>query len=243
MAVTNTLLRTLTVTQNFLKNAPLTGIGGNPLEPAASIGDYTRQFMLAPPFAWRWNRATTTFSTVAGIQDYSKNLPTFGWLEMATTNDNLNSTNSVVGLQNRLIESEDASQSRPRYISARIDDDAGNMSFRLMPAPDATYTVTIAYQNAAPSFVNLSDTWNPLPDYMSHVYNYGFRAFSYEYFDDPRFAFTFQMFLRQLMSASEGLTDTQKNIYLADFLSNAREQAGVGIRTQLSNTGRGGFGQ
>lgn len=243
MAVTNTLLRSVSVAQTFLKNAPLTGIGGNPLEPAASIGDYTRQFILAPPFAWRWNRAVVTFNTAQGTQDYPKAVSTFGWLEAATTNDNLNAANSIVGLQVRLNEPEDASQSRPRYISARIDDDAGNITFRLMPTPDAVYAVTVTYQQAAPTFSNLSDTWAPLPDYMSNVYNYLFRAFAYEYFDDPRFAFTLQMGLRQLMAASEGLSDTQKAIYLEDFLLNARAQANIGLRTNISQSGRGGIMQ
>lgn len=229
--------------QNFLKNAPLTGIGGNPLEPAASIGDYTRQFILSAPFGWRWNRVTTTFNTIitTPTQDYVKNLPNFGWLESATVNDNLGGTNSIAGLQNRLNESEDGSQSQPLYISARLDDDAGNISFRLNPVPDKVYTVTVTYQKAAPTFTNLSDTWNPIPDFMANVYNLGFRAFAYEYFDDPRFAFTLQMFLKQLVSASEGLSETQRNIFLQDFLSNAREQQSVGIRTNLANQGRSGY--
>jgi hypothetical protein len=241
MPSTNTLSRSISVAQNFLKNAPLTGIGGNPLEPAASIGDYTRQFMLAPPFGWRWNRVTTTFNTVAGTQDYTKVLTNFGWLESASTNDNLGSAGSIVAMQNRLNESEDGSQSRPRYISARLDDDTGDITFRLLPTPDTVYTVSVTYQKAAPSFANLSDTWSPLPDFMSNLYNYGFRAFAYEYFDDPRFSFTFQMFLRQLVSASEGLSETQRSIYLADFLSNAREQQAVGVRTQLAQQGRSGY--
>jgi hypothetical protein len=238
--VSNTLLRSLTVCQNFLKNIPLTGVGGNPLEPAASIGDYTRQFILAPPFAWRWNRVSTTFNTVAGQQDYPISLPTFGWLESATTDDTLGQGGSIVGLQNRLNEPEDGSQSRPRYIAARVDDDAGDITIRLMPSPDIIYKITVTYQKAAPTFLNLSDTWSPVPDFMSHIYNYLFRAFAYEYFDDPRFAFTFQMGLKQLVAASEGLTDTQKNIYLQDFLNNAREQSGMGIRTQISQTARAG---
>lgn len=241
MPSTNTLLRSVSVTQNFLKNAPLTGIGGNPLEPAASIGDYTRQFILSAPFGWRWNRVTISFNTVAGTQDYQQSVSNFGWLESATTNDNLGSAGSIVAMQNRLNEAEDGSQSRPRYISARLDDDTGNITFRLLPTPDAIYTVKVTYQKAAPTFTNLSDTWNPLPDFMSNIYNIGFRAFAYEYFDDPRFAFTFQMFLRQLVSTSEGLDSSQKNIYLQDFLSNAREQQAVGIRTNLAQQGRAGY--
>lgn len=229
------------MTQNFLKNAPLTGIGGNPLEPAASIGDYVRQFVLSPPFAWRWNRGVTTFNTVQGQQDYVKAISNFGWLEKASTNDNSGSAGSVVELQNLLNESEDASQSQPRYIGARLDDDQGNITFRLLPVPDKVYTVSISYQLAAPSFQNLSDTWAPIPDYLSYLYTDGFMARAYDYFDDPRFGYTYQKFLKELMATSEGLDSTQKNIYLEQFLSNNREQAGVGLRTQIGTQSRGGY--
>lgn len=240
MPVTNTLLRSVAVCQTFMKNAPLTGVGGNPLEPATSIGDYTRQFILSAPFAWRWNRVSVNFNTVIGQQDYPQAVANFGWLESGTTNDNSGNTGSIVAMQVRMNEAEDGSQSRPRYVSARLDDDIGNITFRLLPTPDAVYKVVITYQKAAPTFVNLSDTWSPLPDYISNIYNYLFRAFAYEYFDDPRFAFTFQMGLKQLVSANDGLDSTQKNIYLQDFLSNAREQQSVGIRTQIGQQARAG---
>jgi hypothetical protein len=239
--VSNSLLRTIGLTQNFLKGSPLTNIQGNPIEPAMSIGDSVRQFILSAPFAWRWNRAVVNFNTVAGTQSYKQSLPSFGWLELATSNDNKGTNNSIVTLQNKLNLEEDGAQDRPRYISARVDDDQGNITFRLIPTPDAVYNIAITYQNASPLFVNLSDTWAPIPDYMSNVYNYLYRAFAYEYFDDPRFSFTFQMGLRQLLAASEGLDQTQKNTYMSEFLTNIREQQGVGLNVQLGHQGRGGY--
>lgn len=241
MAATNTLLRTLTVSQHFCRNAPLTGIGGDPTEPAMSIGDWVRNFMLQPPFAWRWNRANTTLSVVAGTQDYAKALADFGWIEKATINDGKASVGSIVELEIQVNLGEDLSSSGPRYIAARLDDDAGNITFRLHPMPEATYTVNIAYQKASPIFAALSDTWSPLPDYLSNIYSMGFLSKAYEYFDDPRYGFTFQMFLRQLVSASEGLTESQKNIFLAQFLDTAREQQGVGLKAQTAHQGRGGL--
>lgn len=238
---TNTLLRTLTVAQNICRNAPLTGVGGNPLEPAASIGDWTRNFVLSPPFAWRWNRGVTSFTTLAnGTQDYVVNLPSFGWLEKATTNDGTGGQQSIQELKISLLLSEDNAVGLPLYISPRLDDDSGNITFRLSPPPSAVYTVTLAYQKASPNFVNLSDPWNPIPDYLSHIYNLGFLARAYEYFDDPRYAFNFQMFLRQLIAASEGLDDSQKNIYLAQFLDGVREQQNVGMKSQSGNQSRSG---
>lgn len=226
-----------------MKGAPLIGVQGNPLEPAASLGDYTRNFILQPPFAWRWNRAVVTFNTISSpsTQDYVKSgLGAFGWLEKATINDGQGTSLSVTEIENRLNLGEDLAKGPPRYISARLDDDTGDITFRLMPIPDAVYTVTVTYQLASPNFQNLSDTWSPLPDYLRNIYDLGFRAFAYEYFDDPRFAFTFQMFLRQLVAASEGLDETSRNIFLAEFVNLAKQQGGVQTG-QFGRQGRSGY--
>lgn len=238
----NTLLRTMTVAQNICRNAPLSGVGGNPIEPAASIGDWVRNFILSPPFAWRWNRVTTAVSvTAAAGQDYSVAISNFGWLESATLNDGTGSSTSITSLEIKLNLPEDNAPSLPRFLSARLDDDAGNITFRLHPKPDANYTLTLSYQKASPTFVTLNDTWSPLPDYMSHTYSMGFLARAYEYFDDPRFIPTFQMFLRQLLSFNEGLSESQKNIFLSDFLDSFRQQSGTGINVQLAKQARSGL--
>jgi len=219
----------------------LTGIGGDPTEPAMSIADWVRNFMLQPPFAWRWNRATTTVNVVANTQDYTASLPSFGWLESATLNDLLAKPDSIVSMEVQLNLSEDLSGSGSRFVAARLDDDAGNITFRLHPMPEKNYTATITYQKASPTFASLSDTWAPLPDYMSNIYSMGFLAKAYEYFDDPRYGFTFQMFLRQLVAASEGLDESKKNIFLAQFLDSSSEQQSRGMKSQLANQGRSGY--
>ena len=61
----NSLQRSITFCQTFTQVRPYTGIGNfaaAPLEPALSIGDWVRQFMLSAPFAWRWNRNHTSFA-------------------------------------------------------------------------------------------------------------------------------------------------------------------------------------
>lgn len=231
MAVTNTLLRVLTVAQNIKRNAPLTGIGGNPLEPALSIADWARQFIMMPPFAWRWNRAVTSFVTVAAQQDYVKAISNFGWLESATVSDGT----ITWGMEVTLSNPEDKSNSLPRFVAARLDDDAGNITFRIHPAPDAIYTVTLTYQIAAPTFATLTDTWSPIPDYMYNVYSQGFLAKTYEYFDDPRAIPAFQLFLRSLLATSEGLQESQKRIFAQDFLNTSGMEQ---TRAELGKLGR-----
>ena len=81
MSSTISLKTTVSITSRFIYNSPMLYV--NDGELAYSIGDWTRQFLLAPPFAWRWNRAETSFVCNPGQTDYSLNISDFGWLERA----------------------------------------------------------------------------------------------------------------------------------------------------------------
>lgn len=231
-----TLGRTVNYASAVIRQAPLVGIGGQPYEPATSMGDWVRQFILSPPFAWRWNRKNGSFTTVQGTQDYLQTTPNFGWLEKASINDGTN----VFELEVQLNVSEESTQNQPTYISPRLDDDTGNVTFRLFPVPDKVYTVNYAFQNAAPSFTSLADTWSPVPDYMYYLIQQGFLAKVYEYWDDVRFFPSLQLFMRQVVSASEGLTESQKNIFLGQFMDTQRQQQAAMGGSQLGRQGRSG---
>src|ERR1039457_2738607 len=71
MANTNTLQRSINYASILARGAPLSSIFSYALEPALTIGDYVRQFILGPPFAWRWNRSVTAFSAAIGVSDYA----------------------------------------------------------------------------------------------------------------------------------------------------------------------------
>lgn len=226
MASTIPLSRTIALAQQFVRNAPLTFSGPTDTDPAFANADWVRQFILAPPFAWRWNRAETQITCAVGQTDYSVSLPTFGWLEKAivTYGDNGNQTTELEIVLNLATETN---PNLPARISPQLDDDAGNITFRLSPAPDQAYVITVTYQKAAGTFVTLADTWAPIPDFMSYLYNSGFQAKAYEYLADPRFQTIMQLFLQQLTAANSGLTATQRNIFLSDRLDTTREQLGV----------------
>ena len=103
--------------------------------------------VLAPPFAWQWNRNTKTFATVAGTTDYTVAMSDFGWLEKAQINNaTLNPTDYELTIYPLL--SSSGSQARPDKITVFSDDNAGNYIFRLMSVPDLVYTVTLTYQKA-----------------------------------------------------------------------------------------------
>jgi hypothetical protein len=236
---TNTIGRCINVAQNFVRNAPLTFSGTN--DPAFTIGDWVRQFMLSPPFAWRWNRATYSFTTTAGVQDYQESLEQFGWLEKATVTDNTVSPSAVHELMVVLDVSEESTENLPTRIAARLDDGNGNITFRLMPPPDKVYTVTLTYQLAAPLFQTINDTWAPIPDYFSNLYNSGFMAKTYEYIDDSRFVPLLTTFMRQVIAANGGLSDSQINIFLADQINSQTTQQSALQASQQGRAGRGLF--
>lgn len=226
MASTIQLARTIALAQQFVRNAPLTFTGPTDNDPAFSNADWVRQFILSPPFAWRWNRTETPIACIPGQTDYTVSLPTFGWIEKAivTFETNGSQTTELEVATSLAVESN---PNLPTKISAQLDDDAGNITFRLMPAPDEAYVVTVMSQNAAGTFTDPSQTWAPIPDFMSFLYNSGFQAKTYEYLSDSRFQAVMQLFLQQLVAANTGLSETQRNIFLQDRIDTTREQRGV----------------
>ncbi len=227
MASTIELQRTINLAQQFVRLAPLTFTENAANDPALSNADWVMQFMLAPPFAWRWNRSSAspqipTFVTEVGVTDYQVSLPKFGWMEKAVCYDPSNGY-SAQELQIGLIFAIETAPNQPTRISAQLDDDSGNITFRVFPAPDRVYNIVVDYQNAAQLFTSVTQLWTPIPDYLSYVYNQGFQAKAYEYLNDPRFQVTMELFLQNLAANAEGLDDSQKNIWLQDKLNTMRQ--------------------
>lgn len=227
MASTITLQRSITLASAFLRYAPLV-LSAN--DPALSNADWVRQFILSAPFAWWWNRAEITpITTQTGIHDYTVAAENFGWIEKAVLTDpDSGQETQELEVADNLVA--DTNPNLPTKISVQMSDDAGNITFRLTPAPDQAYVLNIVYQKAAPTFTNLSDTWEPIPDYYSYLFNQGFLAKNAEYLNDPRFVEAMQLFTQMVLSANQGLTDEQKSIFLFDRLN---------IQRQTQNTAQG----
>lgn len=237
MASTITISRSIAYASQFVRLAPLTfNITG---DPSFSNADWVRQFLLAPPFAWRWNRTETQFTCTAGVSDYTQSLPNFGYIEKAvlvdTTNGDISHELEVV-----LDLAQETVPNLSTKIAAQLDDGAGNITFRLLPPPAANYMVTVTSQNAPGVFTDAGQTWTPIPDYLSYLYNQGMLAKTYEYIADPRFAGTMSLFLRQAVAANEGLDDTAVNIFLADSIVTERTQSAV-QGAAMGRQARGGF--
>ncbi len=121
----------------------------------------------------------------------------------------------------------------PNRISPQVDDNAGNITFRLMPAPDRVYTVEVIFQKRIPALVAATtDTWAPIPDHYSYIYQWGFLALMLAYNQDMRWTQANQKFVGNLLGAAEGLSEEQRDIFQAAWLGSITEQQALGMKTQ-----------
>jgi hypothetical protein len=137
----------------------------------------------------------------------------FGWIENASLND----TVSWKQITTKLDLALETQQARPQYVSAQYNNTGDTVTFRLMPCPDKAYKVSLQLQQKPQVITSVNGTWSPIPDEYSRLYNWGFLALMYMYADDPRFQMANQKFITNLLSTSEGLTETQLNIWLNNW--------------------------
>jgi len=175
--------------------------------------------------------------TMTGVttQDYTTSSPEFSHIEHASVLD-INQTPSKwieIEVKNEL--ALDTISDRPRFISPHVQNAAGSMTWRVMPAPDKAYPVSIHIQKAAPQLTSVNSTWAPIPDFMQYVYNWGFLALMWAFADDPRFAVANQKFVAGLLARAEGLGDEERNAFLNAWHNltgheQAEEQQGMQAR-------------
>lgn len=134
--------------------------------------------------------------------------------------------------------SETGDQSRPTFISTQISDGAGSITFRLMPVPDQTYQLNLTYQNTLALLTATSSKWG-IPDYLAYIYNYGFLFLMLDYFDDPRAGRYRQLFVASLLARAEGLDETDRNIFLGNWLPLLAQEQASQLRTSQGTQARG----
>ncbi len=168
--------------------------------------------------------ADTGTLTNVTIQDYSVAIPNFSHIEHATLLDNTARGIAANPPSGKLWElsvknnlSLDSNIGRPEFINPQTETSTGNVIFRVMPAPNANYPVSIQVQLTAPVLTSLNDTWGPIPDYFQYVYNWGFLALTWAFADDPRFQMANAKFTAALLSRAQGLTEEQRNIFLNNW--------------------------
>lgn len=196
-------------------------------EPAISAANMVQQVMLAPPFKWPWNRNSTTVSV--STQDFTQALTDFGYAEKATV------TLAGKTFELKVLNTEPLSDSsdlgRPLTIAVQTNIIGTSVTFRLMPVPDTTYSVKITYQKFVPLMATLGTQWTA-PDYLSFIYNRGFLAHLFEARGDLRSQVEKVAFAAALLGNQSGLTESEKNIFLAQYLGNPRALEALQLRTQ-----------
>jgi hypothetical protein len=159
----------------------------------------------------------------------------FGWIETASVFD----SPKWWTVSPKIDLTLDASIARPQWISAQSDDGSGNMVFRLMPVPNGNYPVAITIQESVDLFSSIFQTWAPVPDNYSSIYDWGFLAIMFLFSDDPRFQLANQKFITQILGMNQGLDQSEINVFLNNWSEVTGQPMANAIRMQQGNSARG----
>lgn len=132
-----------------------------------------------------------------------------------------------------------AEQGTPNFIAPQLDDNAGNITFRLLPIPDQSYYVTVTFQNSAALISSPANTWAPLPDKYSSIYQWGFLSLCLSYFGDAKWEAANRKFVTMLLGVAEGLTEEQKNTFQTAWLNSISEVSATNFKVQQGVQSRG----
>lgn len=219
----------------FLVQRPTVGVGGVTLEPGLTTANLVMQTILGPPFRWSWNRVETTYPLAQGQTDASVTIANWGWLEKATISNGEKQWEVEISQ----VLTGDSQKNRPQKIAPILDDNNGNITFRTLPAADAAYTVTLTLQKAAPLAVSLgSALWAPIPDRYAFLYERGLLAHLQGMYSPQLYQLNLEVFFRQLIAAAEGLTETEKAIFLEDQLRILRTSQNANMGTAQGKQSR-----
>lgn len=247
MANTVTLQDTLNWINGLIVQRPQTNVGQVANEPFLTAANKIMCTILANPFIWEWNRtsATTAFTTTAGTTDYQVDLPTFGFLEKATINyvtvpTGANPSYEIEVWRNL---SRELKPNRPAHIATLLDNNAGEITFRLTPAPDVAYTVDLIYQNAPIQATTINSstgftTWAPIPDKFQYLYEQGMLAHMQMMYNQQLALSNLEIFYRSLIAAAEGLSEMEKAIWLEDSLRILKAQLNTAQGAQQGKQAR-----
>jgi hypothetical protein len=155
--------------------------------------------------------------TATTTQDYTVAAPNFSHIEHASLLDISKTPSMWMELKVKNNLALDSNLARPLNINPHSQDASGNMTFRVMPAPNKAYPVEVHLQKAAALITSLNSTWAPLPDFMEYIYNWGFLYFMWLFADDARAPLAGQHFVTALLSRSEGLDEQERDIFLSNW--------------------------
>lgn len=255
MASTFTLSGTAAAIQPYTKYRPLVFSSNSVFEPLVSMANLILCTILGPPFGWRWNRFAnlTSFTCNPGQTtptDYPIGVPNFGWIEFCAAKDI--DPNAPAAASNLWFQMETheglalaTEAARPAHIAPQYDNGAGQITFRVMPAPDKAYPIQMDIQKKPVLFPEssaaLSQTWGngTVPDEYYHLVLWGMKSLAFLHADDPRFTLANQKFISLLLATHQGLSENQKNMFLGNWQSITGSQFSLLEKLKQGITARG----
>lgn len=239
MPSTITVQQTLNWTAPFVVQRPTSGINGVANEPALTSANKIIAAMVAAPLRWNWNRAQilSAFTTTPGTSDYTLSIPNYGYLEKASLFLSTR-TPSTFEIEVFPVLAVGSKQNEPAKISAVIDDGAGNITFRLLPVPDNAYTATLTYQKSATLLTALSQVWAPIPDKYAYIYETAMVAHMQGMYNLQAYFTGMELFFRMLVAAAEGMTESEKSMFLEDMLRDVQARAVASLSPQYGKQAR-----
>lgn len=237
----NTLQTSVNWAACYVGQIPLTAGTGS--EPALSSANMVIDTILGPPFKWAFNRNNANITLTQGTQDYSQTLTDFGFLERATvipiTGSGLKQT-EIKDVYNNEAGPIETNQARPNALYVQLNNPAApSQSFRFVAAPDQAYTATLFYQKIPVHMTGTSSGWSGIPDVYENVYNSLFIAEMFELAgNEQKGAYYRQRGVMSLLALAEGLTDTDKNLFLEQYLGRDAQMLSRQLRTQQGNQAR-----
>lgn len=238
MSVTRNIMSSALFSLPYISYQPV-NVSNN--EPALQAANITKQTILGPPFRWHWNRGTfhVDLDPDAGAweQDYIVSLPDFHFVEKVWLTDPDGKVTEIVNIVPSL--AEESVIKRPSSVSVQDLDAEGNVTLRLNTLPDVAYQIDGTYQKAPVLMTSLANTWSPIPDHLSYIYDWGFLGFVSLLIKDARAGTFLAKFASHILGAQDGLNATQRNIFLGNFLPLMAEQSRESMTVQQGVQARG----
>jgi hypothetical protein len=206
-------------------------------EPAVTAANLVKQTMLGAPFKWPWNRANFEISIatpdssgdVVITQDYAVATTLYAFLEKAWLTDSSSGEVKELPIVSSL--TAESAVMRPQSIAVQGQDDDG-ITLRLNSLPDRAYLLDGFYQRTPTLVTSPASSWGPIPDHLSYIYDWGFLAMLSMLTKDIRQSVFQQKFVAHLLGAQDGITATQRNIFIGDWLALMGEAGRGQLTTQ-----------
>lgn len=137
-------------------------------------------------------------------------------------------------------QGEATEQDRPTFISTQESDESGTtFTFRLLPVPDQWYQVNLTFQESPTIFTSLNQTWG-IPNQLQYIFTYFFAFFMFDYFEDAQMASKYrQLAVAALLARQSGLKESDRNLFLGNFIPLMSEEIGAATNPQQGSQARG----